>query len=214
MALTARHRRTREPRSRNPGRMVPPYGFSPEVVGLRGIAGASMLVSQNVDDGSVNIGDLGFDVQIYDAVYRTNIFLGSNGYLTFGFGSSVYSNLSLTNPGRGLLVKAADRSYQRVYTKADKPGKSYRVRYEGSGGTSGTPGSSGMLWEVTFFDDGTIQLVTGMLDMAHGDSSGINVLTDGGGVNSTDFTPIANSSFVFTRLSSTNYMVRTGSYWI
>ena len=85
-------------------------------------------------------------------VNYTTVYVGSNNYLTFGSGASIYSNLSGSNPALNKIhVGAADNSYQRVSTISS--GANYtRIRYEGNAATSGTPGSPGIVWEATFFD--------------------------------------------------------------
>jgi hypothetical protein len=49
---------------------------------------------------------------------RTNAYVGSNFYITFGSGSTNYLSLSTTNPALDkFMFNAADRSYQRVAYK-------------------------------------------------------------------------------------------------
>ena len=49
---------------------------------------------------------------------RTNAYVGSNAYITFGAGSIEYSSLSTTNPPYDkFMFNAADRSYMRVAYK-------------------------------------------------------------------------------------------------
>lgn len=183
-------------------------GFRPIPATLLGSASMIQLVNGNVDDGSVNIGDIGFDFPFYENSYRNNIFVGSNGYITFGSGSGAYSGLSTTTPGRALLVAAGDRSYQQVFVLQDTPRETFRIRYEGSSSTGGTVGNPNMLWEATLFKDGTIQLVTGVL----ANTQGVSVITDGDGVNFTNYIPDADNSYVFLRESPILYTVQIGSY--
>lgn len=125
-------------------------------LGNSGMAGPWPLVNwislQNasVDDAFVAV-PLPFAFQIAGTNYTT-AYIGSNTYITFGAGSTVYSSLSATNPGLPkFFLGAADNSYQRVayYTG----GTDYvRIRYEGNGSTSGTVGSPGIVLEITFFN--------------------------------------------------------------
>lgn len=49
---------------------------------------------------------------------RTNAYVGSNAYITFGSGSANFSSLSTTNPALDkFMFNAADRSYMRVAYK-------------------------------------------------------------------------------------------------
>lgn len=88
---------------------------------------------------------------ITNTTYST-AYIGSNTYITFGGGSTAYSSLSGSNPPYNkFMFGASDNSYQRVaYINS---GSQYtRIRYEGNGATSGTPGSPGIVYEVTFFN--------------------------------------------------------------
>jgi hypothetical protein len=53
---------------------------------------------------------------------RTDAYVGSNGYITFGGGSIVYSSLSTTNPSYDkFMFNAGDRAFMRVaYTTGSK----------------------------------------------------------------------------------------------
>lgn len=125
-------------------------------LGNSGMAGPWPLVNwislqdASVDDAFVTV-PLPFSFPIAGSSY-TSAFVGSNTYITFGSGSTVYSSLSATNPALPkFFLGAADNSYQRVayYTG----GTDYvRIRYEGNGSTSGTVGSPGIVLEITFFN--------------------------------------------------------------
>jgi hypothetical protein len=177
--------------------------YSSTQVAPLGSAGMTNIYTGSVDDANINIGDLGFDFPYYDATYRNNVFIGSNSYVTFGFGSSNYSGLSRTNPGRALHLGSADRGYQNVFVKASNG--SYRVRYEGSPGTSG---SSSRFLEITFFPDGTM-----MVARSTPDNGGLWTATKGDGTSYTDFAPTTETSFVVQpNADRTAYTVQPGSY--
>lgn len=199
--------------------MIKPAGFgkgvgggnySPTIALTQGRAGMTTIVDVVQDDASISIGDTGFDVPIYGSLYRSNIFVGSNGYITFGFGSSAYSGLSRTNPGRGLLVSAADHNWVFVAVKAD-PGK-FRVRWEGQAFRSSDL-TSVFIWEATFFPDGVIQLALDRIPI----TSGVSTLTKGDNVTFNDYAPNTGNnpnSFVFlpNDAAGNSHTVQTGSY--
>lgn len=169
--------------------------FKPQLLGS---AGMTQLISSSTDDGFVDVGDIGFDFPFYNRTFRNQIYVGSNGYLTFGFGSRQYSGISPGAPGSGLFICAGDRSYQQVFVHADTP-NSFRIRYEGSAGTSGTVGAPTMLWETTLLANGDIVLATGNLN-----ESGASFITDGG-TNYTNLSLQGNKSYKLTRYSSSQY---------
>lgn len=69
----------------------------------------------NSDDGFVTVP---ISSTIIMGTARTNAYVGSNAYITFGSGSTNYSSLSTTNPALDkFMFNAGDRSYQRVAYK-------------------------------------------------------------------------------------------------
>ena len=175
---------------------------NPSTIGATLIKGGSSW-----DDDSVVVPDIGFNFNFYGTNYRTNIYVGSNSYITFGFSSTAYSSLSTTNPGRGILIDAKDNSYQNVYgiSKANN----YVIRYEGSNSTSGTSGSPSRVWETTLFNDGVIQIVIGSISIG-----GTSIITKGTGTTGEfiNLTITANSSLVAVP-SANNYVVYNNSYY-
>lgn len=160
----------------------------------------NLIQDGNLDDAFVNVGDIGFDFPFYDGSYRSNIFVGSNSYITFGFGSDIYYDFSYTNPGRAIHILSDDRSYQRVYVQANP--NSYRIRFEGGISTSGTVGNPALEWEATLYSNGNITLDVGIFQ----DTVGNNFVTDGGGTNYTTFSLEANTVVELQRDGSTNYI--------
>lgn len=189
-------------------------GYSSAIAPLLGRSGMTAIVTAQADDANINVGDIGIDFWLYGVIYRSNIFAGSNGYLTFGFGSSAYSNLSLTSPGRALMVMAADRSW--LYVGVQQSAGSFRIRWEGQTGAS--TGTS-MVWEATLFANGVIQLVFG-LNMPN--NGGVKTLTKGDGAVYTDYLPTNTLyvndggaySLVFTPndAAGNSHTVQAGSY--
>jgi len=184
-------------------------GFSTAIAPTQGRTGLTTIVNGVADDANITIGDIGFNFPLYGALYRSDIFAGSNGYLTFGFGTNAYSNLSRTNPGRALMVMAADRSW--LYVGVQQGAGSFRIRWEGSDGSSG---GTSMIWEATLFASGVIQLAIDMITLA---SAPINTLTKGDDITFVDYTPNTASSFdslVFTPsdAAGNSHTVQRGSY--
>ncbi|ARV58083.1 hypothetical protein BZZ01_05030 [Nostocales cyanobacterium HT-58-2] len=180
--------------------------FSSTLATLKGSQGMQLIQSGSVDDGNINVGDIGFDFPFYNATYKTNIFVGSNSYITFGYGSNAYSNIGTSSPGRGIFLNSGDHSYQQVFVSQDTPGESFRIRFEGSLSTSGTIGSPTLVWEVTLYSDGNVQIVTG----SGGNDS---FITDGTGNNFLNFTLFNDSSGVLTKSGNT-YTFAQGSYGV
>jgi hypothetical protein len=75
-------------------------------------AGYTSLQNASVDDNFVTVTIASTTIM---GTARTAAYIGSNAYITFGSGSSLYSGLSTTNPALDkFMFNAADRSYQRV----------------------------------------------------------------------------------------------------
>jgi hypothetical protein len=100
-----------------------------------------------------------FDIVFNGVTYPAgseSVFVGSNGYLTFGTGSDNNEHSfppQANEPGYPAIVVAlGDISYQRVYTHYY--GNTFRVRYEGNNRYSSNHigGSSNIVWEVVFYD--------------------------------------------------------------
>jgi hypothetical protein len=161
-------------------------------------ASMTLIFEGNQDDSNINIGDIGFNFPFYNSTYRNNIFVGSNSYITFGNGSNQYSGLSHTTPGRGILITAGDRSYQRVYTLATTG--EFHIRFEGNISTSGTIGNPGIVWEITLLESGDIKIETGICN----DTNGISLVTDGS-TNYTSFPISANSIVELRRRENGTY---------
>lgn len=74
--------------------------------------GWTSLQNANVDDNFVTVP---ISSTIIMGTSRTNAYVGSNAYITFGSGSTSFSSLSTTNPALDkFMFNAGDRSYQRV----------------------------------------------------------------------------------------------------
>jgi hypothetical protein len=125
---------------------------------------ASLTVSTtpglgNNDDGVWRL-DLPFNITFLGTSYN-QIYVSTNHYLTFGGGSTNYSNLGPNNPNLPKIMWcAADNSAQRIYygTEGIAPNRTYRVRLEGTANTSGIVGSPTMVNEYVFYENAPAQI--------------------------------------------------------
>lgn len=102
----------------------------------------------------------------------------SNTYVVFGMGSTPYEGLGPANPPfPTLFLGASDHSYQRVFSRLDASGDTFRVLYEGNSTTEGTGGDPGIQLEVAFSAAGAIEVHTG----PHTDPNGVTGLSNGAG---------------------------------
>lgn len=87
---------------------------------------------------------------LYDVVY-----IGTNSYITFDFGSTTWSPTASYPASRKILISAYDNSAQRIYYGIEgiSPNRTYRIRFEGSANTSGILGSPTLEWEAIFYEN-------------------------------------------------------------
>lgn len=119
-----------------------------------GLTALTTPTSGNNDDGFWNI-SLPFTVNFLGTPY-TNVYPGTNFYLTFGAGSVVWSGVSVSSPNLPKIMWCAkDNSVQRIYhgVEGSAPNRTYRIRMEGNASTAGTLGNPGMVCEYTFYED-------------------------------------------------------------
>ena len=119
----------------------------------------------NNDDGFWTL-SLPFGITYLGTTYNT-IYVGTNHYLTFGGGSTVYTTVNQSSPNLPKIMwSAADNSVQRIYytTQGTAPNRTFNVRIEGAAGTSGVLGSPTMLCEYVFYEatPGQIDLQLGV----------------------------------------------------
>ena len=122
--------------------------------GSAGLASSTTPTSGDNDDGYWVI-NLPFSITYAGSSYPT-VFVGTNSYLTFGSGSSAFSNLSQSNPSvPKIMISARDNSCQRIYygVSGTAPNRTYRIRFEGTNAVSGTLGSPNMVWEAVFYEN-------------------------------------------------------------
>jgi hypothetical protein len=128
------------------------------LIGGIGASSSSPSVGTN-DDGYWSL-SLPFIIT-YNGTSYNSVFIGTNGYITFGGGSTEYSNLSASNPAlQKIMISAADNSAQRIFygSAGSFPNRTYHVRWEGTNDFSGTLGSPNMVWEVTFYENAPSQI--------------------------------------------------------
>lgn len=115
---------------------------------LVGSAGMAAIVTSNADDSSLAL-TLPFNVTL-SSVTTNTWYACSNGFVNLIQSSTAYSSLSGSNPPYPkIFLGAADNSWQRVWSISGN--NYYRLRYEGTASTNGTPGSPNIVYELTFF---------------------------------------------------------------
>lgn len=170
---------------------------------LLGSSGMTQDVSSYADDANFQV-VLPFTFLFY-GVAKT-VYAGSNSFITFGAGSNVFSSLSCTNPGKALMIQAADNSWNAAYHK-DNGNGSMRIRYEGHNASSS--GATNVTWEVTLYNDGKMMLVMG----ANARASGVCNINNGANDSfCLTFTFAENQSWVFEPTQDgTTYNIYTGA---
>ena len=194
----------------NSGNKAPLYGSAG---GAYPISGWSGLQNSNLDDDNKQI-SLPFAFYINNTAY-TAVFIGSNSYLTFGTGSSIYSGLSASTPSiPKIMFGAGDNSYQRV--QALVSGTDYvSIRFEGTNNTSGPVGSPNIVVELTlvnpskFGGSNVIEMLVGNWT-ANAQQNVSNI--SNASTAYTTFTMSANTSYVFSGNSTgTSWTITPGS---
>lgn len=129
------------------------------IVGGSGLSSATLPTVGNNDDGYWTI-NLPFGINFLGSTYTT-VYVGTNHYLTFGNGSTVWSNVSVSSPNLPKIMWCArDNSVQRIYfgVSGSAPNRTYIIRLEGNASTSGTLGNPGMVCEYTFYENAPAQI--------------------------------------------------------
>lgn len=131
------------------------------------------ILNSNIDDSFYAV-DLPFNWTINNTSYN-RVFVGSNTYITFGAGSSVYSGFSASSPLRNkIFLGAGDNSVQRICVLSYN-NEYVKIRYEGTASPTGTGGNPNIVLEITFFNPATklnnnvVEIITGL----HGRTSGL-----------------------------------------
>jgi alpha-tubulin suppressor-like RCC1 family protein len=133
----------------------------------------------------------------FNGYIYTQVFVGTNQYLTFGGGSINFSGLSASNPAfNKIMYSSGDRSVSRIYygTEGTAPNRTYRIRSEGSADPS-IPPSPTNIFEFVFYENNTgrIDIQIGVMSTAvFPGPSGVFSET---GTSLVAFTPAANSGY-------------------
>jgi hypothetical protein len=161
-----------------------------------GRTGMTTRFNSTVDDTNIALNSP-FTINFLGINYST-VFFGSNGYLTFGAGSSQYSGLSPEDqPGGlpGLKWNAADQqiAFLSDITIGSAPNRTWVVRWEGSqlGGPTGA-----IIVELRF-NEGQNNIE---VHYVNNNSNGFIGLQDGSGPSTTylaTWTPSTNSNFPY-----------------
>ena len=129
------------------------------LLGAGSLASLTTPISGNNDDGYWGF-LLPFTIN-FNGVAYTDVYIGTNSYITFGGGSPNYGSLGPTVPSLPkIMLSADDNSGQRVYygVEGSAPNRTYRIRYEGTNGVSGTIGFPNIVWEATFYENAPAQI--------------------------------------------------------
>lgn len=155
----------------------------------------TLLAPGYVDDANYVIPDIGFDFPFYGNNYRTSIYVGSNSYVTFGFGSNSYQNINATNPGRGICIGAEDNGLAGaggVYYNI-QPGQA-TIRYRGTNRISGTTNID-IDWDVILFVSGNIRIVKRTMNLRN---NAYTAITRGDNIKLTTFSTAASETLNFS----------------
>lgn len=189
------------------GTKLPIYGTG---AGTHPPSGWTAIQNISEDDNFLTI-NLPFTFYIAGSGYTTT-YMGSNTYLTFSAGSTLFNALSVSNPALPkFMFGAADNSYQRVSRYA--LGTDYqRIRYEGTAATSGIVGSPNIVLEITLFNpnimggNNVLELLVGN----HSRTTGVRTVASATTQYAT-YTLSQNQSYVFVGNSNgTSWTIYTG----
>lgn len=142
-------------------------------------------------------------------VNNTNIFVGSNSYVTIGAGTNIYTpNYSNV---KGLVVASRDNSAGYVGYKSYPD--YLLIHFEGgntsSGGLSGT-----LCWDIKLFKDGVVELVTDTSARFQPGAGNTSFITNQVIPGYFTFTPVADTSYVFVPTSDmTGYTLTAGAHY-
>ena len=179
--------------------------------GLFGSTGLTQIIFGSQDDANIELSDLPFDFYFFGTNYKNSIYAGSNTYFTFGFGSSNFSGLSASNPGRAIHIGSHDNSWQRVWSGIVEIGgkQGFRVRYEGTASTVGSVGNPNIVIETTFFEGQKINITLGV----HARTFGQVGITDGNSYQPS-FSLTENTSYaLYSDPTGYNWVVESGKYF-
>ena len=105
------------------------------------------------DDGYWTL-DLPFDITYLGVTY-SQVFVGTNGYISFGGGSVSFTPSASNPPYPKIMLGSGDTSVQRIYygIQGIDGSRNFIIRVEGSSAVAGTVGVIGMLTQYTFYEN-------------------------------------------------------------
>jgi len=191
----------------------PTPNVTPGFEGIYGTAGLTLIYSGNIDD-SYFAATIPFTFNFFGTNYGNNnnggIYIGSNGYITFGVASSQFSSYSPSSPGRALHFLSADRrlyEFQAGSMSRLKGVDRYRIYWRG---TSYSNNADNFTVEIIFYSNNNIQLNYGTVS---GISSTIQGLSNGSSYTNTwSVTSSSVSLALGSNASGTAWTVSNG-YW-
>jgi hypothetical protein len=139
----------------------------------------------------------------------TQVFLGTNSYLTFGSGTNVYSGLSSSNPPLPkIMVGATDNSSTFAYAGVvgSSPNRKFIIRYEGT--NSSSVGAINMIIEYHLYEAIPSQIDVHILSNARA-GTGTNGIYNASG--SEAYALASTSAISATRLIGAYTSVTTGA---
>ena len=134
------------------------------ILGTTGLSGPfATPTSGNNDNGYWTV-TMPFSM-LYLNISVNTLYVGTNGYIIFKTSDTVTpstdNNCTNTNPALAVIFCGSrassgyDFSCQRIYygTSGSAPNRTFRIRWEGTNATSGTPGSPNIVYEMTFTEN-------------------------------------------------------------
>lgn len=171
-------------------------GIRPIMAIPKGNIGMDLYGTRN-DDSTVTLPEIGFDFLYNGAIIRT---IYSSGNSWIGIGSS----------SEHIKINRKDTSYNNLYhsKEVENGYKLFRVRFEGNDVWNGW-GSNNLVWEISFYETGVIQLVIEKTPNTGSDS----FVNPGIGTQSIRLETGKSYVFISDTKEGKNYKVFEGSYF-
>lgn len=160
-----------------------------------GTTGLTLVVDTNVDDSYYSV-NLPFPITFLNTSYST-IYVGTNGYITFTAGSSIYSGMSASAPsGPHVNIYPADRRLLKLYyarLNANTATDKFVIRQEGVDYTNQNIPN---VWEVHFYPN------TNYFDIFFITTPGGNITTVGVSNGTSYITTVLDTALTGQRINS------------
>jgi len=179
--------------------------------GISGSYGISPIYVGDSDDSSYRFNlpiSFIFSGIEYGNGSNGSLHFGTNGYITFGTGSNVYSNISASVPGRGILFNVKDnRLYELYGGSKTQNGMTYYHIYSRMTSYSNT--SDVLITEILFFPGNRVTINYG----ATTNTSGIAGISNGSSYVAS-WGPYQNRSYALEgNADGSSWTVTSGAYW-